>query len=204
MTKTFPRLPLATLMALALGCNSFEPQVPARGSVLGRKIDTHVDSQMAAHYLEQLDEAVKSPHLAAGPLASLPRCAPPEPGAPVLRDIAERHSVDVASLHAAACLINANRDLATDFQSRFDEHGRGAHEAQASTARQLAGLTILFVPGWDYEESGGVTGADFAQQRGLFAQLGVKNTLAPLDPTGSVEENAEVISREMSRLSRNG
>jgi len=63
---------------------------------------------------------------------------------------------------------------------------------------------VLFVPGWDYVENGHLTGADFAQPRKLVSRFGIENHLVELPPTGSVEQNAEVLAAEIVGRGRSG
>ena len=61
-------------------------------------------------------------------------------------------------------------------------------------------LAVVVVPGWDYVESGPETGADFARQLRQFSELGIASYRVPLDPSGSVEENASLIRCEIARI----
>jgi len=63
---------------------------------------------------------------------------------------------------------------------------------------------VLFVPGWDYVESGHLTGADFAEPRKLITKLGIENYLVEIPPHGSVEENADYLTNDLVKLSQSG
>ena len=54
---------------------------------------------------------------------------------------------------------------------------------------------VLFVPGFDYVENGSVTGADFAKPRELILKAGFEIHFVDIDPIGSVEENAEYLTK---------
>lgn len=112
--------------------------------------------------------------------------------------MAQEFSVDFAALFFAEHLLRdaCNQQL----QQRFARHLANPPARSASAARYV----VLFVPGWDYAANGHVTGADFAQPRLLATQFGLDNQLAPLPPTGSVEENANVIAREVARHAASG
>jgi hypothetical protein len=46
-------------------------------------------------------------------------------------------------------------------------------------------------------EHGHITGADFANPRVLVTDLGIENYLVGIPPNGSVEENANCLSKEL-------
>lgn len=200
--KAGTTLPFAALLALLFsGCTSLHEHVEARGEVLGRAHETCVDSDLAADYLAHFDLALASPDRRPAALAELPECGGEALEPEALRGLSERYSVDVAALYAADCLIRENRDLVERFTGLLDEIRSGGAAARDSAGGRLRNLTVVFVPGWDYIESGSVTGADFAQQRALLDDMGVANHLVPIDPNGSVEENAAVIRAELRRRS---
>jgi len=174
--------------------------VPAEGTVLGRSLETCVDSKLAAQYLASFDEALTAPNRRPESLSSLPACSSQRLAPEALKQLAGRYSVDVAALYAAACLIRGNRTLSEDFEAHVAALREASARVRDDAALELGGFTVLMVPGWDYAESGKETGADFERQRALLTRLGVDNTLVPIDPVGSVEENAAVIRRELMRL----
>ena len=127
---------------------------------------------------------------------------PAQPTREELKEISQTFSVDFATLFLADRLwaIEQNRKLENTF-SRFLEE-KMAHPY--SPPSHYSSYMVLFVPGWDYVEHGHVTGADLAAPRKLVTDLGIENHLVEISPHGSVEENADYISKELIEYSQTG
>jgi hypothetical protein len=201
-------LSLCTLCWLSqsqIGCASSYGHIPASGVVYGQTVETRVDSQLAAYYLEHFDDWKGSHSPEARRLAELPSCSDASLSRGALQKLSARLSVDVAGLYAAQCLIEANRSLSEEFLDIFNEIRELDEPAAAKSAGMLAGssdFAVLIVPGWDYEDSGHITGSDFAAQRRQFSELGIANYQILIDPHGSVEQNATMVRSEIVRISR--
>jgi hypothetical protein len=192
--------------ALALSaCALPYRQIPASGVVYGQAVETRVDSPLAAYFLEHFDDWRESDSAHARELVALPECSAASLGRDELKQLSVRTSVDVAGLYAAKCLIEANRDIGNEFAQIFS-HIQGLSEPAAAKREgmldQAQNFAVLVVPGWDYIDSGSVTGADFARQLQQFSELGIASYRAPIDQNGGVEENAAVVRSEISRISR--
>jgi hypothetical protein len=201
-------LALHGLLAAALvssACVMPSRHFPASGVVHGQAVDTQVDSELAAYYLEHFDDWREHDSALAHQLAQLPPCSDASLSREALQRLSLRTSVDVAGLFAADCLMRANLDLGVEFGRIFDRIQALPEPAQAKRAGLLDGMrgfAVVVVPGWDYIESGGVTGADFARQLRQFGELGIASYRVPIDQNGGVEENAAVVRSEIARIGR--
>lgn len=192
---------------LLAGCAPSLPALPVKGEFAGKKIATTVDSEMARYYLE---------HYLAGDRANLQldtaidRIHAEETGEPPTREylgnLSRKISVDFAALYLARYLLEQKRNR--EFQVTFRQ---GIEEAKSTLLsgplrRDPANdpYVVLFVPGWDWRETGHITGVDFANPRYLLTETGLANHLVAIDPHGSVEENADVIADSMLRLFQPG
>jgi hypothetical protein len=192
---------VAAVLALALpGCAGDLARIPARGQIDGAAIETTVDAPVARYYLEhylqgrrtepEVDRALDRS------LAELPQA----PTRAAYQRLAERFSVDLATLHLIKVLTGspANARAQALFETQLgrlrmlDEAGRRACVAAFPP-------TVLFVPGWFYRSQPG-TGADFGRQRALLDRLGVENQLIPVVDNGTVEQNARIIAQDIRRF----
>jgi hypothetical protein len=172
--------------------------------VYGQAVETHVDSDLAAYYLEHFDDWRESESEQAEQLATLPPCSAGSLARDALLELSTRTSVDVAGLYAAQCLIESNRSLGIEFARTFAKIRALARPAAAKAhglIDEALDFAVVMVPGWDYLESGPITGADFARQIRQFSELGIANYRIPIDPYGSVEDNAAVIRSEIASIS---
>jgi len=65
-------------------------------------------------------------------------------------------------------------------------------------------LRVLLVPGWDYEENGEETGADMRRPLEWLRALGFECRRIDVPPTGSVEEIAHAVTRELTCHAQSG
>jgi hypothetical protein len=193
--------PLIAVFATA--CAMPSGVIPASGTVYGQTVETRVDSDLAAYYLEHFDDWRESDSEQAHRLAQLPACSPESLERDALRQLSARTSVDVAGLYAAQCLMESNRGIGVEFDralNRFRMLARPVSASSSGLLDEAMDFAVVVVPGWDYLESGPVTGADFARQLRQFTDLGIANYRVPIDPHGGVEENAAVIRSEIARI----
>jgi hypothetical protein len=187
------------MLALAVaGCAGDLARIPAQGQIDGTAVETTVDAPVVRYYLEnylpgrrtepELDRALDRS------LAELPQA----PTRAAYQRLAERFSVDLATLHLLQVLAEqpANARTQALFEAQLarlrvlDEAGRRACVA----AYDLP--TVLFAPGWFYRSQPG-TGADFGRQRALLDRLGIQTELMPVVDNGTVEQNARIIAEEI-------
>lgn len=190
----------ASCLALLVSACSLGPEIPAKGAVRGHEIVTAVDSEVARYYLESYLTGKQSDQEMHQRIASV--YAKHGDGLPSLESlgrIARENSVDFAALFFADRLLGetCNKQI----NGMFAAHLRAARQ---HVARPLPDLVVLFVPGWDYLENGHLTGADFTKPRALATVFGLQNQLVEIPPVGSVEDNARVIAREVTKQAREG
>ena len=190
---------LALSACLCLASCSTIPEFPARGEFMGERFETHVDSEVARYSLEKyLQGKSDDPGIHSRIDAVHRRYDRPTPTREELGSISREMSVDFAALFLAHRLLASpcNRDLNRSFVHYLADKGAAGADATP--------YLLLFVPGWDYADLGHLTGADFARPRELATRYGFENHLAPLRPTGSVEENARILAAEIARHALSG
>lgn len=194
-----PGLALACGLALVLGACSAIPRIPATGEFAGQRVATTVDAEVARYYLEDYSQGRHADREMDARIAAIHRSHAALPSRDELKAISAALSVDFAALFFADRLLqdSCNQALNRLFAQYLEQDAR----VDSTIA---AAYQILFVPGWDYVASGGVTGSDFARPRELATRAGFENHLARLPPTGSVEAGARVVAAEVSRLRRSG
>ncbi len=167
------------------------PKIPAAGRLHDYDIQTTVDDERAKYYLETyLDGRRSHPNLDQTLDALHQQLGERVPNRQELKEIAEQMSIDVAALVFGNQLLKqqGNRELQLKFLDRLAKIKTGT--AQFPKADVL----ILIVPGYNYAENGHRTGADFARPRQLLKQVGYETYFIPLNPQGSEEENAGMIT----------
>ncbi|MDA0349781.1 MAG: hypothetical protein O3C20_20530 [Verrucomicrobia bacterium] len=189
---------LITAGLLLSGCRS-TLRYPASGQLHGEDVSTTLDSPIAAYYLNNYLQGKRSDPAfdAAIEILYHKKFDRGLPNHDELLQISERHSVDFAALFLSDLV--ANDPDSTVCRTYFNYYLRNPDSALISDTYNR--YMILFVPGWDYIESGHLTGSDLAQPRHLITELGIENRLVKIDANGSVEENASLIVKELIRSS---
>ena len=185
---------------LFLASCGFVPKYHASGDLFGQRVETTVDSDPARYYLENYLQGKHENRDLSDKIAALHnRFDQVTPSRNDLNEIAHAFSVDFASLFLAHRLLadECNIVLNQSFV-HYMSSGRAIDESVDSL------YIVLFVPGWNYEKNGHENGADFARPRQLASELGLENHLVELLPTGSVEQNADILAADIVRYSRTG
>lgn len=182
---------------------SFTPRFPVESKFLGETLSTTVDSEVARYYLENyLQGSRLNPDLDTriGELYNQQKEAIPT--REELKKISERFSVDFAALFLADRLWadENNRKIQNLFNRLLKDKRSIPNLLEICSSSYM----ILFVPGWDYVENGHLTGADFAEPRKLVTGLGIENYLVEIPTTGSVEDNADYLTKELMARSKSG
>jgi hypothetical protein len=116
-----------------------------------------------------------------------------------LKQISQATSVDFAALYFAEQLLNDPANMRV--QLAFEENLRAARVGLESIDFQISTRStpyvVLFVPGWNYVENGHLTGASLADPQKIVTRLGLESHFVGIESIGSVEENAEVIAKEI-------
>ncbi|MGI9303697.1 MAG: hypothetical protein ACR2RB_13505 [Gammaproteobacteria bacterium] len=193
---------LVPLLFVNWGCST-TPAYPVHSQFLGERVNTTVDSEIARYYLDVYLAGRRNDADFDAKIDRVYRDYPhPQPTRDDLRKIAADFSVDFAALFFADRLWadKRNQRLQETFR-RFIERDEVVQRAHPNP---FANYVILFVPGWDYAKLGHVTGANFAMPRILVTELGIENQLVEIPPNGSVEENADYLSKELIKYGRRG
>jgi len=186
---------LVALLLFPVGCATI-PEYPVNSELLGEKIFTTVDSEIARYYLEKYLQGIKSNSEFDQKIDLLyQNQGDSQLTREELKEIADIFSVDFAALFLADHLWS-NKDN-RNLQKTFKRFVEGEEDKTYSYPRHYSVYMILFVPGWDYVENGHITGADFAKPMILVTNLGIENHLVEIPPNGSVEENANYLSKEL-------
>jgi len=195
------KLPIASLLLalILLGACSSTPKTLVDSPLFGKHVFTTVDSEVARYYLDSYLQGELSNREFDERISGLyKQYRNAIPSREELKEISQEFSVDFASLFLADLLLKneCNNDLNKSFMLHL--------EKPITAGLNLSSYQVLFVPGWDYAESGYLTGADFETPRTLATKLGIENYLVELPPTGSVEQNAEFLAKDIINHSRAG
>jgi hypothetical protein len=186
---------LVSLLLCPVGCATV-PEYPVNSEFLGERVHTAVDSEIARYYLENYLQDIKVNTVFDQKIDLLyQNQGDSQLTREELKEIAAIFSVDFAAIFLADHL-RSNKDN-RHLQKTFSRFVEGEEDKIYSYQSQHAVYMILFVPGWDYAETGHITGADFAKPRLLVTDLGIENHLVEIPPNGSVEENANYLSKEL-------
>ncbi len=117
-----------------------------------------------------------------------------------IKHISKTFSLDVATLYTLNRLYQipqnkAHQDTYLHYLDKLLAH-QNLDELEILKTKY-----ILFVPGFAYKEDT-TTGADFARQRRLFTQMGVKNKLIETPQFGLSDDNAQIIANEIIAASK--
>jgi len=186
---------LVSLLLIPVGCTTI-PEYPVNSELLGEKVHTNVDSEIARYYLENYLQGIKNNSVFDQQIDLLYKNqGDSQLNREELKQIAVNFSVDFAAIFLADHLWS-NKDN-RNLQNTFRLFVQGKEDSTYSYSIKYSDYMLLFVPGWDYVENGHITGADFAKPRVLVTDLGIENHLVEIPPNGSVEENANYLSKEL-------
>lgn len=184
-----------------LSCTSSIPHINVRGELAGQKIETTVDSQIARYYLEhylrnnrsnsEFDNKIDN--LFQGQNAVIP-------GREYLKNLSRETSVDFATLYLAKSIlkIETNYSFHLKFKKELAKLKTGIETGERHVHADSDSYIFLFVPGWVYK-SEPENGADFAEPRKILTQHGIENYLIEIEETGTMEENAAYVAKEIIR-----
>lgn len=191
-----------SVIAMMAGCASNSAKYPVSGELFGQYINTTVDSEVAFYYLEKYLSGEREESELDRKVDLLHRNKQFQwQQRKALQQLARETSTDFATLLLAHRLLSDEGNRA--IQQRF-EHYLEAVKTSSIQKRVDEAYVIFFMPGWDYAESGLLTGADFAKPRQLVAAMGIENRLLEINPHGSVSENAETLTRALAEARLQG
>jgi hypothetical protein len=184
-------------------CTSY-PRIPAAGDLAGKPIITTVDSKLAKYDLESsLDSSRKDPRFD-NQIAGIDeryRAAPLD--RQTLKAISQTASPDFAALFLIKQLLSTSRNL--KFQTNYLAETKRIKSAlkrnewSEIVRPALRRYEVLFAPGFHYLTDSS-SGADFANQRQFFHELGVRVQLIKTEEDGTIEENAAIIGANIRTL----
>src|SRR5688572_30599352 len=190
---------------LLAGCAPSLSNIPAEGQLAGQLVDTTVDSEIARYYLEHYlaGELVDSDmHARIRAVERNTRDA--EFTRAELRRIGSPFSTDFATLLFARQLLqhSDNQAFYRAFQHETNRLTRTAAAGARLPTTEDPAYALLFAPGWLYVTMN--SGADFARQREMLAEMGYATHLIAVDENGSVENNAALIADDIRQFSSKG
>ena len=172
-----------------VSCASY-PRIPVNGQLAGKPVSTTVDSTAAKDYMENLQPTDR--------VAEIERryqsCRLDWRN---LRTLSHQVSLDFATLFLIKRLLSSRTNA--NFQAEYlAETERIKSELQRNRWSDIARpalkrYEVLFVPGFHYVTDP-TSGADFANQRRFFEELGVRVGLIRTEEDGTVEANAAIIA----------
>ena len=169
-------------------------EIPVQGRLHDYPILTTVDDERAKYYLEnylanqrkesELDREIDLIHKTFdGRL----------PTREELKEVADKMSVDFAALVFGNQLLKQKTN--SQLQNRFLLNLKNVKNDTVEFPNK--DILVMIVPGYDYVVNGHFTGADFAKPRKSIKQAGYDVHFIAIDPIGSVEENAAVITQSI-------
>jgi hypothetical protein len=180
------------------------PRILAGGELAGKPVTTTVDSNLAQYYLENgLGDRGGNLALNNQIAGIYERYRSTALNRQTLKAISKRTSPDFAALFLIKQLLSNPRNL--KFQVDYlAETRRIKSDLKRNEWSQLARpalkrYEVLFAPGFHYLTDKS-SGADFANQRQFFNQLGVRVELLRTKEDGTVEENAAIIAANIRAL----
>ncbi len=186
-----------------VSCTSY-PRIPAGGEVAGKPIITTVDSNLAKYYLENaLGGGGENPGLNNQIAGIDERYRTAALNRQTLKTISRNTSPDFAALFLIKQLLSNPRNL--KFQTNYlaetkrIKSGLKRNEWSQIVRPALNRYEVLFAPGFHYLTDKS-SGADFANQRQFFRELGVRVELLRTEEDGTVEENAAIIAANIRAL----
>ncbi len=190
----------AIALVFASGCAAV-PRYDVQGALAGQALSTSTDSELSRYYLEHYLAGERvNPAFDQGIDETLARFDERPLDRDMLQELTQQFSIDFATLYFVSRLYQdpVNRQA----QQAFHAHLAALREeGGAAIAARLAPYLIAFVPGYAFRRSP-ETGADFARQRWLLGQAGVRTHLIETDEIGLVEPNAAIIADDIRRLGR--
>jgi hypothetical protein len=174
------------------------------GSLAGQDIQTTVDAQLAAYYLEHYLSGHRSNPVYDALLdAELGALSVDPSDHEALRRLSQRFSTDLATIYFVARLYNSPDNRRA--QETFHAYLKRLKGSQASAVPRIDNVyrsyLMAFVPGYAYKKDL-TTGADFARQREIMARQGFQTVLVETDELGRVEENARIVADAIDRMTR--
>jgi hypothetical protein len=185
---------LLLLIALLVACSHSVPRYPVQADFGNHALETTVDSEIAKYYAEEYLHGKRKNSQWDTELDSL-HATSSVPDGTKLKELSQHWGVDFAALFLAKQLLSnsENGRIAERFTQNFER------ERQARSGALPGDYLVAFAPGWFYRTNP-QTGADFAGPRRILERRGVKTRLIETEEAGTVERNAEIISRELMRL----
>jgi hypothetical protein len=209
-STTFQIMPRFVLPLLALGLSACAPfaRYETAGTLAGQSVETRVDSREAAYYLENYLPGESNPpgQLADPDLATridetLAEVDPAPADREGLSELSRALSTDFATMHFVSRLYAdaGNRRMQDRFLELVDELSNASQEEIIANLEPYQGYKIVFVPGYAYR-SNLANGADFRRQRELLTELGFDPGFIETEELGTVEVNADIVTRELRVL----
>ena len=189
---------LLTLISISLliGCANTKHNFQVSGYLFEKHISTQVDSEQAKQYFELLVKESQSSDTSTAKRSGM--LVRPEigavPSSKQLAIITQQYSTDYAALYLLDEL--SKHDASQTLQREFSHSLQALKQSTANFPKgRLRDYRILLVPGWNYIDSGAITGSDYHSAMPMLEELGVETILVKIEEHGSVGDNALVIER---------
>lgn len=166
-------------------------EIPVYGLLFGRSYTTTVDDQLAKEILTNPgSQKVKKLFSA---YADQPL------NTKTLSEISAKYSMDVSTLYFLERAYHnpVNKEAQDLYLHYFEQLSDNNYGEQLAPLQEYY---VAFVPGLDYHDT--TNGGDFAKQRRLFANSGVKNELILTESWGLADTNAEIVASRLRELNK--
>jgi len=181
------------LLLVGFGCVHIN-KIPAQGKLQGYALKTTVDHESAKFYLENyLAGKARNAEFTQKINQVHQQLQTDLPSRAQLKKLSQAFSVDFAALLFGNQLLKqkGNAELQTQFQKNLLKVQTG------DVVYLPKDVLIMMAPGYGYIENGQETGADFASPRKLLQAVGYPVDFVEIDQFGSVEANAEFVSKRI-------
>jgi hypothetical protein len=181
------------------GCTSATTSIPVHGEFAGQKIETTVDSELAKYYLEHyLRNDKTNPELDAI-IDQIDQSSNGRlPTREYLKYLSKEFSVDFATIYLAKIILEdkCNKHIQCLFNKEFKKVKLSIKKGDFQLLPISSSYILLFVPSLFYK-SQPENGGDFAEPRKVITKIGLENHLIEIEETGTIEENAVLIAKEI-------
>jgi hypothetical protein len=193
---------IAFLLEFQYGCASYA-KFPVDAQLLEESVTDTVDSRAAQYYLNHYLQGERFDRELDLKIDQIYHLYPATlPTRVDLKEISQQFSNDFAALFLVDKLWQnqQNREVQRSFNRYLSMPEAELFRPPASVENYL----VLWVPGWNYKNSGHITGSDFSVPRRLIDKLGIDDELILVPSNGSVIQSADVIAESILQHSNMG
>ena len=191
------------LFFFSSGCTTI-PKFQITGRLADQELSTTTDSELSKYYLEHyINNDRINPDYDKKIDQTLAIWNKRPLDSDSLKELTTNFSPDFATLYFVSRIYQdpVNRRAQQAFHSHLASIRNKGPKEMGRVAERFTSYLIAFVPGYAYKKDPN-TGADFARQLRIMNWAGFKTLLIETDELGTVENNASILAKEISRLEK--